>query len=97
MMSETTAVRISSVKHADEYSLRLRWVDGKTMSVDLQEPVNRLKGMHQLRNKAVFAQGSKGEGGHSVVWPGDIDMGADRLWEMTLEQNGRADAVEFIR
>jgi hypothetical protein len=24
-------------------------------------------------------------------------MGADRLWEMTLEQNGRMDAVEFLR
>jgi predicted transcriptional regulator len=24
-------------------------------------------------------------------------MGADRLWEMSLEQNGRSDAVEFIR
>jgi hypothetical protein len=97
MMSETKAVRISSVKYADEYSLRLRWVNGKTMSVDLQEPVNRLKGMRPLRNKAVFAQANKGEGGHSIVWPGDIDMGADRLWEMTLEQNGRMDAVEFIR
>ena len=47
------------------------------MSVDLQEPVNRLKGMRPLRNKAVFAQASKGEGGHSVAWSGDIDMGAD--------------------
>jgi len=96
-MSETKAVRISSVKYADEYSLRLRWVNGKTMSVDLQVPVNGLKGMRPLRNKTMFAQASKGEGGHSVVWPGDIDMGADRLWEMTLEQNGRMDAVEFIR
>jgi transcriptional regulator with XRE-family HTH domain len=24
-------------------------------------------------------------------------MGADRLWEMSLEQSGRSDAVEFIR
>jgi hypothetical protein len=34
---------------------------------------------------------------HSVVWPGEIDMGAARLLEMALEQAGRADAVEFIR
>jgi hypothetical protein len=97
MMNETKAVRISSLKYADEFSLRLRWKNGKTMSVDLQEPIIRLKGMRPLRNKAVFAQASKGEGGHSVVWPGDIDMGADRLWEIALEQNGRMDAVEFIR
>src|SRR5437879_4780369 len=86
MMNETKAVRISSLKYADEFSLRLRWKNGKTMSVDLQEPVSRLKGMRPLRNKAVSAQASKGEGGHSVVWPGDIDMGADRLWEMTQDR-----------
>ena len=53
--------------------------------------------MRPLRDKAAFAQAVKGEGGHSITWPGEIDMGADRLWEMTLEQNGRMDAVEFMR
>jgi hypothetical protein len=96
-MSETKAVRIASVKYASDYTLRLRWVNGKTMSVDLSEPVHRLKGMRALRDQAVFARAAKGEGGHSVVWQGEIDMGADRLWEMTLEQNGHLDAVEFIR
>jgi hypothetical protein len=96
-MSETKAIRITSVKYDGDYSLRIRWVSGKAMSVDLQEPIFRLKGMRSLRDEAVFAQVSRGEGGHSVVWPGQIDMGADRLWEMTLEQNGRMDAVEFMR
>lgn len=96
-VSETKAIRIASVKSAGEYSLRIRWVNGKTLPVDLQEPIHKFKGMRALRDKAAFAQASKGEGGHSVVWPGGIDMGADRLWEMTLEQNGRMDAVEFLR
>ncbi len=96
-MNDTKAIRIASVKHVGEYKLRLRWVSGKTMSVDLSEPVERLKGLRPLRDEAVFARGAKGEGGHSVVWPGEIDMGADRLWEMSLEQNGHLDAVEFIR
>jgi hypothetical protein len=85
------------VKYEGDYNLRICWVSGKTMSVDLQGPVSRLKGIRSLRDKEVFAQAAKGEGGHSVVWPGEIDMGADRLWEMTLEQNGRMDAVEFMR
>jgi hypothetical protein len=97
MMSETKAIRIASVKYEREYRLRIRWVNGKTMSVDLQEPVSRLKGLRPLRDEVVFAQAAKGEGGHSVGWPGAIDMGADRLWEMTLEQNGRMDTVEFMR
>jgi hypothetical protein len=50
-----------------------------------------------LRDETAFARAAKGEGGHSIVWPGEIDMGADRLWEMSLEQNGHLDAVEFIR
>ena len=30
-MSETKAIRIASVKYEREYSLRIRWVNGKTM------------------------------------------------------------------
>jgi hypothetical protein len=96
-MNDTKAIRIASVKHAGEYKLRLRWVSGKTMVVDLSEPVHRLKGLRPLRDQAVFARAAKGEGGHSIMWPDEIDMGADRLWEMSLEQNGHLDAVEFIR
>jgi hypothetical protein len=96
-MNDTKAIRIAGVKHAGEYKLRLRWVGGKTMTVDLSEPVERLKGLRPLRDESVFLRAAKGEGGHSVVWPGEIDMGADRLWEMSLEQNGHLDAVEFIR
>lgn len=96
-MSETKAIRVAHVKYAGEYRLRLRWVNGKALSVDLREPVYRLKGLRPLRDQGRFALATKGEGGHSVVWPGEIDMGADRLWEMTLEQNGHLDALEFIR
>jgi hypothetical protein len=90
-MSDTEAVRISSLKYVGDYKLRIRWLNGKTMPVDLQEPIFRVKEMSPLRIKEVFAEAGKGDGGHSIVWPGEVDMGADRLWEMTLEQ-GRADA-----
>ena len=96
-MSESNAVRIVQVSPAGAHALLVRWMKGKTLSVDLHEPVFRLKGLRPLRDTTVFARAAVGEGGHSVVWPGDRDMGADRLWEMTLEQNGRADTAEFIR
>jgi hypothetical protein len=96
-MSEGNAIRIAEVKVAGDYALRMRWLSGKCLAVNLREPVFRLKGLRPLRDPAVFALAEVGEGGHSVVWPGDRDMGADRLWEMGLEQNGRADAAEFIR
>jgi len=49
-------------------------VNGKTLAVDLHEPIHKFKGMRALRDKAAFAHAGKGEGGHSVVWPGGIDM-----------------------
>jgi hypothetical protein len=97
-MSEATAIRIANVKYAGT-GLRLivRWTNNQEMTVNLEEPVHRLKGLRPLRTQAVFGRAGVGEDGCSVVWPGDIDMGADRLWEMALEQNGHADAAEFIR
>lgn len=96
-MNATKAIRITSVKYAGEYKLRIRWAGGSTTTVDLNEPIHRLKGLRAVRDKTVFAKATKGDGGHSVVWPDDIDMGADRLWERALEQAGRLDAVEFLR
>lgn len=96
-MNETKAIRIASVKYVGEYTLRLRWATGVTLPVDLRAPVHRLKGLRPLRDEKVFARGERGEGGHSVMWPGDLDIGADRLWELSLEQAGRLDTVEFIR
>jgi Protein of unknown function (DUF2442) len=97
-MSEANAIRIAHVKYAGT-GLRLivRWTNNQEMTVNLEEPVSRLKGLRPLRTQAVFARAAVGEDGYSVTWPGDIDMGADRLWEMALEQNGHADAAEFIR
>ena len=90
-------VRIAGVKPLGGYALQLRFVSGREFPVNLTEPVHRLKGLRPLREPAMFARAEVGEGGHSIVWPGDRDMGATRLLEMALEQNGRADAVEFIR
>jgi uncharacterized protein YbdZ (MbtH family) len=91
------AVRVAGVSHTRDYLLRVRWVSGKKLSVDLSQWVLRTKGLRRLRNLDAFAQAELGEGGHSVVWPGSMDIGADRLWELALEQNGREDAVEFLR
>jgi hypothetical protein len=85
LVSDTTAIRIASIRYEGDYRLYICWVSGKTNSVDLREPVFRLKGMRPLRDKAIFAQAAKGAGGHSVVWPGEIDVGAGRLWEVTSD------------
>jgi hypothetical protein len=96
-MNERKQVRVAGVKHISGYTLRVRFVNNKAFSVDLREPVFRLKGLRPLRDGTAFARAVVGEGGHSIVWPGELDMGADRLFELALEQSGRTGNVEFIR
>ncbi len=89
--------RLTSVKFAGDQAVTLRFESGKTFAVDLRELVQGSKGLKRLRDAEVFARVVLGEGGHSIEWPGDLDVGADTLWELALRQNGHADAAEFIR
>jgi hypothetical protein len=95
-MAEPT-IRVEHVASVGDFTLRVDFVHGKSLPVNLRETVHRLKGLRPLRDANLFAQASIGEGGHSVTWPGGVDIGADRLFELALEQSGRSDAVEFIR
>jgi hypothetical protein len=88
---------MTSVKHAGNQTVMLRFESGKTFTVDLHEVVEGSKGLKKLRDAEAFARVALGEGGHSIEWPGGLDIGADTLWELSLLQNGRADAAEFIR
>jgi hypothetical protein len=82
-LSDPKAIRISSVEYLGEFKVRLRLVNGTVISVDLREPVYRREGLKALRDESVVATARKDEGGHSVVWASDLDLGADRLWELT--------------
>ena len=89
--------RLTSVKAAGAQTVILRFESGKTFTIDLREFVHGSKGLKKLRDAEAFARVALGEGGHSIEWPGDLDIGADTLWELALRQNGHADAAEFIR
>lgn len=97
MDEKRSLIRIASVNAIGECALRIRWVNGEDLSVDLRDVVRRLKGLRALRDPTVFARVTVGEGGQSVAWPGDLEIGAGRLLELGLEQGGRDDTVEFIR
>src|SRR5258708_20180202 len=88
-MNEGNGIRVGDVKYKGDYTLRCRWANEKALVVNLREPSFRLKGMRPLRDTAAFALAGVGEGGHSVVWPGEIDMGAARLLEIALERSRR--------
>lgn len=90
--------RLASVKAAGAQSVALRFLDSeKAFTVDLRSIVSRYKRLRALQDPKLFARVALGEGGHSIEWSGELDLGADTLWELALEQSGRADAAQFIR
>jgi hypothetical protein len=87
--------RIEAVEVVGPTQLRMAWSTGERLEVDLAEPINRLKALAPLRNPAVFARVQVGEWGHSLVWEGEIDLGADRLYERCKEQAGEFSPGQF--
>ena len=76
--------RIESAEAIGPTRLRIAWTTGERLEVDLVEPINRLKALAPLRDPAVFSRVEVGEWGHSLVWEGEIDLGADRLYQRCL-------------
>jgi len=87
--------RINAVEVIGPTRLRIDWTTGEQMEVDLAEPINRLKTLAPLHNPTAFARVRVGEWGHSLVWDGEIDLGADRLYERCKEQAGEFSPGQF--
>ena len=66
--------------------LRIYWIDGSTSLADLSDLVGRLGGLATLRDPAVFGKARVGDFGWAVVWTDEVDIGADTLFRLAVEQ-----------
>lgn len=73
---------IKSVEPRDSGRMLVLWSDGT--AAELAVPA-RASGTPEL-----------GDWGHSLVWPNDVEAGADALWLETLSAIGRDDARQFM-
>ncbi len=87
--------RIEAAEVIGPTRLRIAWTTGERPEVDLAEPIGRLKALAPLRDPAFFGCVQVGEWGHSLVWEGEIDLGADRLYERCKEQAGEFSPGQF--
>jgi hypothetical protein len=87
--------RIEAVEVTGPTQLRIAWTTGERLEIDLAEPIDRLTALAPLRDPAIFGRVQVGEWGHSLVWDGDIDLGADRLYERCKEQAGEFSPGQF--
>jgi hypothetical protein len=79
---------IHAVKAKPPATLEIAWRAGGNSTVDVARLIKRFKLYAPLRNAALFARAKADPWGHAVNWPGEIDMGADQLYELAREQTG---------
>jgi hypothetical protein len=86
---------IRTVRAAEDYTLLLVWEQGEEAKIDLSTTI-RSQPFKALADLNAFRQVELGDWGHSVVWPGEIEMGADSLWLDSLTAWGRDDTRAFL-
>ena len=94
-MSSPRTARVKVLKPA--FIVEVTWTTGSSDRIDLTSSIQARHGLSALRELTTFRKVTIGEGGDSLTWPGELDMGADRLHELALEQAGHADAVAITR
>ena len=71
------------------YTLHITWEHGGDSLVDVSGLMTTFRLYAPLRdNPALFCQVRVGAYGTDVVWTEDVDMSADTLWRLSLEQSG---------
>ena len=71
------------------YTLHITWENGGDSLVDVSGLMTTFRLYAPLRdNPALFCQVRVGAYGTDVVWTEDVDMSADTLWRLSLEQSG---------
>jgi DNA-binding XRE family transcriptional regulator len=76
---------ITSVEPRANGRIALLWSDGTAAIIALPAGIRPEDGSPIV-----------GDWGHSVVWPGGSEAGADMLWLATLTAIGREDSREFL-
>ena len=86
---------ILAVRIVAPMTLELDWSTKETLRLNLAPLVRKLAAFAPLKTPAIFAKVRVDDWGHALEWPKGLDMGADRLYELSREQAGLPTASEF--
>jgi hypothetical protein len=74
-------------------ALEIDWSTGETLRADLTALAK--PPYDALRDTAFFDRMVRDDWGHGLDWPGDLDLGADMLYELSRRQAGLPTASDF--
>jgi hypothetical protein len=91
--------RIEKVRAETGCRLRIKFRGKLWRVVALGGLIARYRDLRPLEDAAVFEKPRVIDGGAAVGWPGDLDLGASTLWQMSEEQQPftTADFVHWQR
>jgi len=87
--------RIASVRPLDAMYIEVKYQGGQTILVDCSQLAQRFAVFEPLQNPDFFKQVEVADWGHSIQWPNEEGLDADRLLDMALEQAQRTDTLAF--
>ena len=86
---------ISGVSARTGGILSLIWSDGTNAVVNINAMLDDTA-FTALRDPSLFAEVAIGDWGHSLIWPEEIEIGADTLWQESLSATDRPDTRQFL-
>lgn len=89
------AHRIKTAHALRAFVLHVEWANGGASEIDLAATIKAVKFFAPLADTRFFMRARAGEWGWDVIWPNDIDMAADRLMLLAMEQSGKAANARF--
>jgi transcriptional regulator with XRE-family HTH domain len=76
----------------------IKWAANDSwLTVDLAPLVKKLEALAPLEDPVLFERAHVGELGWSIEWSDDLELGAETLWRLTLEQRGDAMSASDFR
>ena len=81
-MSSLRIARVKVLKQA--FIVEVTWMTGNVDRIVLTSAIQAGRGLAPLRARTMFRPITVGEGGHSLTWLGELDIGADRSHEFAL-------------
>ena len=79
---------ITAVRVTGSLQLIITWSTRETLECNLATIISVHSAMAALADPIVFSQVVIDEWGHGLDWPGGLDMGANRLYQLCREQAG---------
>ena len=86
---------VKSVRIVGPLCLEIDWDTKETLTADISAIISRNQAFVPLNDTEFFGRVTIEEWGHGLDWPGGLDLGADRLYDLCREQAGLLSPAGF--